>query len=306
MAGNINKWSKTAATNSNADSTINWAEGQAPSTVNDSARALMAAVADDRDDTRGAITTGGTLTAYTITTNSVNVTHQRGLSVSAKLSATSGLNPTLNLDGLGAKKIFIPGSAGMAQPAAGALIIGDVCTFVYDTALDAAAGGWIVQNYSPLTIALLGATTAQLTTNDGTGAPAAGKIGETISSNIVVGSGVTPAAATAANITSISLTAGTWSVSGNVGCLVGAGSTQVTFQGWISTTSATLPTSPNSGAIFNASITLAAATGSTFGVSPIIITVSTTTTTYLGGRYTLSAGSNGTTLYGAINATRIG
>jgi hypothetical protein len=33
------KWSKTAAANASADSTVNWAEGQAPSTVNDSARA---------------------------------------------------------------------------------------------------------------------------------------------------------------------------------------------------------------------------------------------------------------------------
>lgn len=45
MATGIGAWSTLAATNSTADSTINWAEGQAPSTVNDSARALMAGVA---------------------------------------------------------------------------------------------------------------------------------------------------------------------------------------------------------------------------------------------------------------------
>jgi len=37
------KWSRTAASNATADGSINWAEGQAPSTVNDSARAMMAA-----------------------------------------------------------------------------------------------------------------------------------------------------------------------------------------------------------------------------------------------------------------------
>jgi len=37
------KWSRTAANNATADGSINWAEGQAPSTVNDSARAMMAA-----------------------------------------------------------------------------------------------------------------------------------------------------------------------------------------------------------------------------------------------------------------------
>lgn len=38
-------WSTTAANNATADPSINWQEGQAPSTVNDSARAMMAAVA---------------------------------------------------------------------------------------------------------------------------------------------------------------------------------------------------------------------------------------------------------------------
>lgn len=38
-------WSTTAANNATADPSINWQEGQAPSTVNDSARAMMAAIA---------------------------------------------------------------------------------------------------------------------------------------------------------------------------------------------------------------------------------------------------------------------
>ncbi|WP_343654534.1 tail fiber domain-containing protein [Paraburkholderia caribensis] len=39
------QWSTTAAANATADPTINWQEGQAPSTINDSARAMMAAIA---------------------------------------------------------------------------------------------------------------------------------------------------------------------------------------------------------------------------------------------------------------------
>ena len=39
------QWSTTAANNATADPSINWQEGQAPSTVNDSARAMMAVIA---------------------------------------------------------------------------------------------------------------------------------------------------------------------------------------------------------------------------------------------------------------------
>lgn len=41
----INEWSTTAASNASGVTGVNWAEGQAPSTVNDSARAMMADVA---------------------------------------------------------------------------------------------------------------------------------------------------------------------------------------------------------------------------------------------------------------------
>lgn len=43
MASGLKSWSTTAGDNDDADSSINWAENQAPSTVNNSARAMMAA-----------------------------------------------------------------------------------------------------------------------------------------------------------------------------------------------------------------------------------------------------------------------
>ena len=40
------KWSRTASNNATADSSVNWTEGQAPSSVNDSARAMKAVAKD--------------------------------------------------------------------------------------------------------------------------------------------------------------------------------------------------------------------------------------------------------------------
>ena len=65
------KWSQTASADATADSTINWAEGQSPASVNDSARAMMEAIAKYRDDVAGAIVTSGTSTAYAVNTYQV-------------------------------------------------------------------------------------------------------------------------------------------------------------------------------------------------------------------------------------------
>lgn len=117
------RWSKTAASNSIADGTINWAEGQVPSSINDSARAEMARVAQWRDDISGTITTGGTLTAYTVTSNQVfdTLAHMDGAIIAFVPHTTSGAAPTLNVDSLGAKKIRFQTGIDIV---AGALIAG--------------------------------------------------------------------------------------------------------------------------------------------------------------------------------------
>jgi hypothetical protein len=110
------KWSKTANNNATADSTINWAEGQAPSSVNDSARAMMAAVAKYRDDISGALTTGGTSTVYTLTTNQSfdSLANLNGAQLTFVPHTTNGANPTLAVDGLAAKPIRF--STGVSVP----------------------------------------------------------------------------------------------------------------------------------------------------------------------------------------------
>ncbi len=101
------KWSRTASSNATADSTINWAEGMAPSAVNDSARAMMARLAEWRDDVSGTIATAGTSAAYTVASNQGfdNFADMNGAMIAFVRHATSAATVTLNVDGLGAKPL---------------------------------------------------------------------------------------------------------------------------------------------------------------------------------------------------------
>jgi microcystin-dependent protein len=135
------KWSRTASSNATADGSINWAEGQAPSTVNDSARAMMAAASKYRDDIAGAIATGGTSTAYTVASYQSfdTLAHMDGAMIAFTPHATNGATVTLNVDGLGAKPLRLSPS-GDELPA-GTLILGTpyVATYYNSTA------EWILQ-----------------------------------------------------------------------------------------------------------------------------------------------------------------
>lgn len=110
------KWSQTAAADASADPSINWAEGMSPANVNDSGRAMMAAVAKYRDDIAGAIVTGGTSTAYTVASNQQfdSLAHLDGKMVAFTPHVTNGANgSSLNVDGLGVKPILTAPGAGL-------------------------------------------------------------------------------------------------------------------------------------------------------------------------------------------------
>jgi microcystin-dependent protein len=127
-------WSKTPASNATADATINWAEGQSPSSVNDSARAMMARTAEWRDDVSGTITTGGTSTAYTVASNQGfdTLAHLNGAMIAFVPHTTngggSGTQVTLSVDGLAAKPIR---TAPGADIQSGVLIQGTPYVVVY-------------------------------------------------------------------------------------------------------------------------------------------------------------------------------
>ncbi|MCK1393638.1 tail fiber protein [Bradyrhizobium sp. 1] len=126
------KWSQIASADATADSTINWAEGQSPSSVNDSARGMMAAIAKYRDDISGYLGTGGTSTALTLATNQVfdSLANLHAKVVAFTMNVTNGAGPvTLNVDGLGAKPI--QASPGVDLPA-GVLIQGTPYVAIYN------------------------------------------------------------------------------------------------------------------------------------------------------------------------------
>src|SRR5258708_2491532 len=101
------KWSRTASSNATADNTINWAEGMAPSAVNDSARAMMARIAEWRDDVSGTVTTAGSGTAYTVASNQGfdNFADMNGAMIAFVPHTTNGATVTLNVDGFGGKPL---------------------------------------------------------------------------------------------------------------------------------------------------------------------------------------------------------
>jgi hypothetical protein len=149
-----------------------------------------------------------------------------------------------------------------------------------------------VTGASTLTGGIVGGTDASNAT--------AGHVGEYPSSSVPIGSAVSLTTATSANVTSISLTAGDWDVSGNINYTAGTATVTGKISG-ISTTSATLPTD-GSEVYSGVQLTLGTATDGS-AVPRKRISVSGTTTVYLVGQATFSAGT--VTAFGSITARRI-
>jgi hypothetical protein len=146
------QWSKTSSSNATADPSINWAEGMSPSSVNDSARAMMARAAEYRDDISGLLTTFGSSTVYGVTTNQgLNATPNDGQLLAITMSATNGSNPTLVADG--GTAFPIQSAPGVAVPAA-TLILGSPYTMKFSVANSA----WMLRDFygSALTVPLGG------------------------------------------------------------------------------------------------------------------------------------------------------
>lgn len=132
-------------------------------------------------------------------------------------------------------------------------------------------------------------------------APAAGFLGQQVRATVVQGSAVSLTTATPANVTSISLTAGIWDVTGLI-MLTGGAVTGTIFQASVNTTSATLGTLGDN-QVEGASLPTAAA-DVTLTIPAYRISLNATTTVYLVAEATFTVGSPAA--YGRISATRVG
>lgn len=141
MARGVVTWSQTAASNDVADTGVNWQEGQAPSSINDSARGMMQSVAKWRDDIAGVVIVGGgSGTAYTVVTSQIFAANSAGNTIQFTPGVTNTGAVTLAVDGLTALPLrFLSGT----DLPAGVLISGSL----YQATLR--AGEWLL-HASPL------------------------------------------------------------------------------------------------------------------------------------------------------------
>jgi len=138
------------------------------------------------------------------------------------------------------------------------------------------------------------------TTNDN--APA-GFVGEFMSSNVALASAVALTTETAANVTSIVLTPGDWTVSGNVSYLL-SGSVPSVIINQVTSTSAQVPNGePNAGGYIQIGHQVDGNTTLPAGIRRFQVASGTTTTVYLVAYCTFAAGS--VSAYGFISARRV-
>lgn len=130
----VRDWSTVADDNGDSDPTINWTEGQMPSTVNDSARSMMAALAAYFADSGGKLISAGSSNAYTLTTNMGVAALGSPLTLMFEADRNNTGAATLAVDGLTAKPMKSTTGAALAS---GDIVDGGVYFAVYNVTADA-------------------------------------------------------------------------------------------------------------------------------------------------------------------------
>lgn len=128
----IQSWSTTASSNTDVDGT-NIAENCDPANVNNGIRAVMANVAALRDLNGGAITSGGSSNAYTLTSGLSLAAYQQGVLMSMKANHVNTGAATINVDGLGNKSLKLPNGSALV---AGSIALGGIYHLAYESGAD--------------------------------------------------------------------------------------------------------------------------------------------------------------------------
>ncbi|BAO88900.1 hypothetical protein [Caballeronia cordobensis] len=132
---------------------------------------------------------------------------------------------------------------------------------------------------------------------------AAGSIGQYVSSDVPIGSAVSLTTSTAANITSVNLTAGDWLCSGTAGFLQTSTTTLTTISAGMNTVSATLPLTQQGGyTSLNLNFLSGNAYANVLTVGQWRYNVSTSTTVFLVAKALFTASTE--TAYGFLGCHR--
>lgn len=142
----IYDWSLTAANNANADADINWAEGQPPSSVNNSARMMMQRVKELLADLGGITVVTGSANVLNFTAKSAIAAYADGIRFAFRAASDNAAAATFNVNAVGAKPILKFTLDGEAQLGAGEIQAGCIYEVIYSAALSGGTGAWLILN----------------------------------------------------------------------------------------------------------------------------------------------------------------
>ena len=149
----IFSWSRISANNANADTDINWAEGQPASSVNNSARVMMQRVREMLDDQGGVSSATGTANSIAVSAASPFEAYANGLRVTFRASNNNSGATNINVNAIGSKRLVKFTDAGETVMSGGEVKIGCVYDIVYSTLLNGGAGAWLLLNPTPIVVA---------------------------------------------------------------------------------------------------------------------------------------------------------
>ncbi|WP_336287903.1 MULTISPECIES: tail fiber protein [unclassified Bartonella] len=153
----IYDWSLMADENANSDSIINWAEGQPPSSVNDSARAMMQRVREYLADSGGSIDSKFVVnaedktTSITLTTVSPIVKYKNDIIIRFKACGVNIGTTTVTVNNIGEKLIYKATDVGVTPLEGGELQTDAIYEMVYNEDISVKdRDGWYLLNPTPL------------------------------------------------------------------------------------------------------------------------------------------------------------